>query len=50
MGKVSVGLRGWRFNEAEIFTDDEQFKPLDEIPKDPKQRLLRLLTLVDKAV
>jgi len=48
MGKVSVGLRGWRFNEAEIFTDDEQFKPLEEIPKDPKQRLLRLLTLVDK--
>ena len=48
MGKVSVGLRGWRFNEDEIFTDDEQFKPLDEIPKDPKQRLLRLLTLVDK--
>ncbi len=48
MGKVSVGLRGWRFNEDEIFTDDEQFKPLEEIPTDPKQRLLRLLTLVDK--
>ncbi len=48
MGKVSVGLRGWRFDEQDIFTDDEQFKPLDEIPPDPRQRLLRLLSLVDK--
>ncbi|MFW6320846.1 MAG: hypothetical protein ACOC0Z_03265 [Halohasta sp.] len=48
MGKVSVGLRGWRFEEDEIFTDDEEFKPLEEIPKDPRQRLLRLGTLVEK--
>lgn len=48
MGKVSVGLRGWRFDEDDIFTDDEQFKPLDAIPADPRQRLLRLLSLVEK--
>ena len=48
MGKVSVGLRGWRFDEDDIFGDDEQFKPLEEIPADPRQRLLRLLRLVDK--
>lgn len=48
MGKVSVGLRGWRFDEDDIFTDDEQFKPLDAIPADPRQRLLRLLRLVSK--
>jgi len=48
MGKVSIGLRGWRFEESEIFTDDEEFKPLDEIPEDPRQRLLRLSRLVEQ--
>jgi len=47
MAKVSVGLRGWRFEESEIFTDDEEFKPLEEIPEDPRQRLLRLSRLVE---
>ena len=48
MGKVSIGLRGWRFEESEIFTDDEAFKPLDEIPEDPRQRLLRLSRLIEQ--
>jgi hypothetical protein len=48
MGKVSVGLRGWRFEESEIFTDSEEFKPLKEIPEDPRQRLLRLSRLVEQ--
>ena len=48
MGKVSVGLRGWRFNEDEIFTDSEEFKPLKEIPEDPRQRPLRLTGLVEQ--
>lgn len=48
MGKVSVGLRGWRFEESEIFTEDEEFKPLKEIPEDPRQRLLRLSRLVEQ--
>ncbi|QCJ46661.1 hypothetical protein [Haloprofundus sp. MHR1] len=48
MAKVSVGLRGWRFEESEIFTEEGEFKPLDEIPEDPRQRLLRLSLLVEK--
>lgn len=48
MGKVSVGLRGWRFDEDEIFTDDGLFKELGEIPLDARQRLIQLVFLVDK--
>ena len=48
MAKVSIGLRGWRFEEDEIFTDDEELKPLDEIPEDPRERLLRLVKLVEE--
>ncbi|MDB9232820.1 hypothetical protein [Halorubrum ezzemoulense] len=48
MAKVSIGLRGWRFEEDEIFTDDEELKPLDEIPEDPRERLVRLVTLVEE--
>ncbi len=48
MSKVSVGLRGWRFEEAEIFDEEGEFKPLAEIPEDPRQRLIRLTTLLDK--
>ncbi|WP_132059868.1 hypothetical protein [Halorussus amylolyticus] len=46
MGKVSIGLRGWRFDEDEIFTEDDDFRPMDDIPKDPRHRLLRLQALV----
>ncbi|ELZ67510.1 hypothetical protein C457_11717 [Haloferax prahovense DSM 18310] len=48
MAKVSVGLRGWRFEESEIFTDEGEFKPLDEIPEDPRERLMRLVSLVEE--
>ncbi len=48
MGKVSIGLRGWRFDEREVFTENEEFKELSEIPADSRQRLLRLLSLVEK--
>ncbi|MFW5977859.1 MAG: hypothetical protein ACOCP2_01310 [Halohasta sp.] len=48
MGKVSIGLRGWRFDEEDVFTDDEEFKPLKEIPEDPRQRLLRLSRLIEQ--
>ena len=47
MGKVNVGLRGWRFAEADIFRDDGLFKQIDEIPMDDRQRLLRLVSLVE---
>jgi len=46
MGKVSVGLRGWRFEESEIFDDEGQFRPFDEIPHGPRHRLMRLTVLV----
>lgn len=46
MGKVNIGLRGWRFDEDEVFTDDDEFRPIDEIPEDPRSRLVRLQALV----
>jgi hypothetical protein len=46
MGKVSIGLRGWRFAEDEVFTETGDFKPMDEIPPDPRKRLVRLQALV----
>ena len=48
MGKVSIGLRGWRFEEADIFNDDGLFKQLEEIPEDDRKRLLRLISLVEQ--
>jgi len=48
MAKVSIGLRGWRFEESEVFTEDGEFKPLDEIPEEPRDRLVRLTYLVDQ--
>ncbi|WP_368409361.1 hypothetical protein [Halorussus gelatinilyticus] len=46
MGKVSIGLRGWRFDEDEVFTEDGEFKPMDDIPTDSRKRLVRLQALV----
>jgi hypothetical protein len=48
MAKVSIGLRGWRFEESEVFTEDGEFRPLEEIPEDPRNRLIRLAGLVEK--
>ncbi|WP_373189123.1 hypothetical protein [Halolamina sp.] len=48
MAKVNVGLRGWRFDEAEIFTDEGEWVPLDELPTDTRNRILRLGLLVDQ--
>ncbi|MWV63852.1 hypothetical protein GRS48_03290 [Halorubrum sp. JWXQ-INN 858] len=48
MAKVSVGLRGWRFDEDEIFTGDGELKPLDEVPDEPRERLVRLTKLVEE--
>jgi hypothetical protein len=48
MAKVSVGLRGWRFEESEIFSDDGEFRPLEEIPEDDRRRLVRLPILMDR--
>jgi hypothetical protein len=48
MAKVSIGLRGWRFEESGVFTPDGEFRPLDEIPEDPRERLVRLAYLVEE--
>jgi hypothetical protein len=48
MAKISIGLRGWCFEESEVFTEDGEFKPLDEIPEDPRERLVRLTYLVEQ--
>ena len=46
MGKVSIGLRGWRFDEDEVFDEDGEFKELDRIPEETRFRLQRLEVLV----
>jgi hypothetical protein len=48
MGKVSIGLRGWRFEEDEVFTESGEFRPLEEIPKEPRHRLVRLEQLLGR--
>jgi len=42
MGKVSIGLRGWRFDESEVFTDEGELRPLGELPLETRERLVRL--------
>ncbi|WP_135826061.1 hypothetical protein [Halorussus ruber] len=46
MGKVNIGLRGWRFDEDEVFTEDDNFRPVDQMPDDTRKRLVRLQALV----
>ncbi len=46
MGKVSIGLRGWRFEESEVFTDDGDIKPIDEMDYDTRHRVVRLRRMV----
>jgi hypothetical protein len=48
MSKVSIGLRGWRFEEREVFTDEGEFRPLTEIPKETRHRLVRLSLIVER--
>jgi len=48
MAKVSIGLRGWRFDEEEVFTDDGEFRPLESVPDETRKRLIRLTYLQEK--
>ncbi|WP_152041064.1 hypothetical protein [Salinigranum salinum] len=48
MSKVSIGLRGWRFEEREVFAETGEFRPLAEIPEDARHRLVRLSLIVDR--
>lgn len=46
MGKVSIGLRGWRFDEEAVFTPEGELRPMDEMPDETRDRISRLTALV----
>jgi hypothetical protein len=48
MTKVSIGFRGWRFDEDEVFDDDGNYRPLDEMSEDTRDRLGRIPMLTDQ--
>ncbi|PSP93315.1 hypothetical protein BRC91_10225 [Halobacteriales archaeon QS_4_62_28] len=41
MAKVNIGLRGWRFEEDEVF-DEGQIRPLGAMDEETRLRVLRL--------
>jgi hypothetical protein len=46
MDKVSIGLRGWRFDEDDVLADDGSLRPVDELDADVARRIARLTALV----
>jgi len=42
MAKVNIGLRGWRFDEDEVFDDNGRIRPLGAMDEDTRARVLRL--------
>lgn len=46
MGKVSIGLRGWRFDESDVFTDEGEMKPIDRMKFETRERVLRLRRII----
>jgi hypothetical protein len=46
MGKVSIGLRGWRFDEDAVFDADGAIRDLAAMPEDTRHRLVRLSALL----
>jgi len=49
MGKVSIALRGWRFEEDEVFAEDGRLRPFEAMPDDAAERIARLPELVGSA-
>jgi hypothetical protein len=49
MSKVSIGLRGWRFDEDDVFDTDGAIKPLAQMPPDARQRVSRLTAIIGNA-
>jgi len=39
---VSIGMRGWRFDEDEVFTPDGDYRSFDSMDDDVRRRLVRL--------
>jgi hypothetical protein len=48
MTKVSIGLRGWRFDEDEVFDGEGGYRPRSEMDDDTRERLERLPMLLDQ--
>ncbi|WP_232702020.1 hypothetical protein [Halobacterium wangiae] len=48
MTKVSIGFRGWRFDEDEVFDENGDYRPLKEMSEDTRERLGRLPLLADR--
>lgn len=46
MGKVSIGLRGWRFEESDVFDESDTLRPMDEMPPDVASRVTRLSVIM----
>jgi hypothetical protein len=46
MAKVSIALRGWRFEEEEVFAEDGRLRSFEEMPDDDAERITRLPELV----
>ncbi|GAB3025900.1 hypothetical protein [Natronobiforma cellulositropha] len=42
MAKISIGMLGWRFDEADILDEDGEFLPLEEMPPEDRTRIVRL--------
>jgi hypothetical protein len=47
MDKVSIGLRGWRFDEDAVLTDDGELRPPAKMEPEVRERVLRLHRLVE---
>lgn len=47
MGKVNIGLRGWRFDEDTVFDDSGRIRPIGSMDADARDRVLRLAERVD---
>jgi len=46
MAKVSIGLRGWRFDEDVVFDEDGNVRDIAEMSEDTRNRLIRLQSLL----
>ncbi|MFB6283315.1 MAG: hypothetical protein ABEK59_05185 [Halobacteria archaeon] len=47
--KISIGLRGWRFNPDDVFDADGNLKSPEEIPEDQRERIARLPDIIGNA-
>jgi hypothetical protein len=46
MGKVNIELRGWRFDESAVFTDEGNIKPIDAMDPETRERIVRLRGII----